>query len=382
MNMASKRDYYEILGVSRNATQTDIKRAYRRLAREHHPDVNPDDKEAEQRFKEINEAYQVLSDPEKRAIYDRYGHAGMEQQFGPDFGFGDFAGFGGFGDIFDMFFGGGGPRTTTRRTAAERGNDLRYDLEMTLEQAYTGMDAEISVTRMENCDACAGSGAQPGSHPETCNMCHGTGQVRQQQQTILGAQIRITTCPRCHGEGTVIGNPCQKCGGKGRNRRTSQQTVHIPAGVDTGTRIRIAGGGDAGLRGGPPGDLYVITHVKKHDQFERKGNDLWRQVQIGFPLAALGGTIEIDTLAGTEKLHVAPGTQPGEVYTLRGKGMPDPTGGPPGNLNVVIRVHVPTRLNDEQKALLRQFAASMGEEISNDHEKGFFERVRDAFSGS
>jgi len=378
--MTPKQDYYETLGVSRDASQNDIKRAYRRLAREHHPDVNPhDNAAAEQRFKEINEAYQVLSDPEKRSIYDRYGHAGMEQQFGGgDFGFGDF---GGFGDIFDMFFG-GGTRTTTRgRPAAERGNDLRYDIEMTLEQAYHGMDSEISVTRMEHCDACEGTGAEPGSHPETCSMCHGSGQVRQQQQTILGAQIRITTCPRCHGEGTTISQPCKKCGGRGRQRRTSQQTVHIPAGVDTGTRIRVSGGGDAGLRGGPPGDLYVITHLMKHDRFERKGNDLWCQVQIGFPLAALGGTIEVAGIDESEKLHVAPGTQPGEVYTLRGKGMPDPTGGPTGNLNVVIKVVTPTRLNDEQKTLLRQFAESRGDDIPEDHEKGFFERVKDAFTG-
>ncbi len=252
---------------------------------------------------------------------------------------------------------------------------------MTLEQAYHGMDAEISVTRMENCDTCGGSGAEPGSHPETCSMCHGAGQVRQQQQTILGAQIRITICPRCHGEGTIISEPCHECGGRARNRRTSQQTVHIPAGMDTGTRMRIGGSGDAGLRGGPPGDLYVITHVRKHDRFERKGNDLWCQVQVGFPLAALGGTIDVAGVDATEKLHIAPGTQPGEVYTLRGKGMPDPTGGPTGNLNVVVKVRVPTRLNDEQKTLLKQLAASQGEEISDDHEKGFFERVKDAFSG-
>jgi molecular chaperone DnaJ len=378
--MTPKRDYYEILGVGRDATQNDVKRAYRRLAREHHPDVNPGDHNAEHRFKEINEAYQVLCDPDRRAVYDRYGHAGMEQRFGPDlnFGFGDF---GGFGDIFDIFFGGGQRTTVSRGPTPERGNDLRYDLDMTLEQAYAGMDAQISVTRTENCQECGGTGAEPGGHPETCSTCRGTGQVRQHQQTILGAQIRITICPRCHGEGTAISDPCKKCAGKARVRRTSHETVHIPAGVDTGTRVRIPGHGDAGLRGGPPGDLYVITHIGKHNLFERKGNDLWCQVPIGFPLAALGGTIEVKSLEGVEKLHIAPGTQSGEVYSLRDKGMPDPTGGRTGNLNVVIKVQTPTRLNDEQKTLLRQLAASRGEEIPDDHDKGFFERVRDAFSG-
>lgn len=378
--MAEKQDYYEILGVARDATQNDIKRAFRRLAREHHPDVNPTDHTAEHRFKEINEAFQVLSDTEKREVYDRYGHAGIDESYGANFtGFGDF---GGFGDIFDMFFGGGGPHgRTQQRTAAERGNDLRYDQEMTLEQAFHGMDTTIVITRMEKCEACSGSGAEPGSHPETCSMCHGSGQVRQQQQTILGTQIRITTCPRCHGEGTTIGVPCGKCSGQGRARRTSEKEIHIPAGVDTGTRIRLTGEGDAGRKGGPAGDLYIITHVKKHDFFERRGNDLWCQVPIGFALAALGGTIEVRTVDGEENLHVATGTQSGEVYTLRGKGMPDPSGGRTGDLNVLIKIQTPTHLNDEQKTLLRQFAASKGEEIPETREKGLFERVKDAFTG-
>lgn len=377
--MAEKRDYYQILGVSRNASQNDIKRAFRSLAREHHPDVNPGDHSAETRFKELNEAYQVLSDPEKREVYDRYGHAGVDQSYGANFsGFGDF---GGFGDIFDMFFGGGGRTTRTGRPAAERGGDLRYDQEMTLEEAAHGLEITIPITRMEKCDACSGSGAEPGSHPETCSMCHGAGQVRQQQQTILGAQIRITTCPRCHGEGSTISSPCKKCGGQGRVRRTSEKTIQIPAGVDTGTRIRVPGEGDVGLKGGPAGDLYIIFHVKKHDYFERRGNDLWCQVPISMPVAALGTTIEVRTIDGTEKLHIAAGTQPGEVYTLRGKGMPDPSEGLVGDLNVLIKVQTPTHLNDEQKTLLRQFAESRGEEVNETREKGLFERVKDAFSG-
>lgn len=377
--MAQKQDYYEILGVSRDAALKDVKNAYRRLAREHHPDVNPGDHTAEQRFKDINEAYQVLSDPEKREVYDRYGHAGMDESYGNSTGFGDF---GGFGDIFDMFFGGGGQRgATQRRSAAQRGNDLRFDQEMTLEQAFHGMDASVAFTRMDRCDACSGSGAEPGSHPETCSMCHGAGQVRQQQQTILGSQIRITTCPRCHGEGSTVGVPCGKCSGQGRMRRTSERKIHIPAGVDTGTRIRIPGEGDTGIKGGPAGDLYVIIHVRKHEFFERRDSDLWCQIPIGYPLAALGGTIEVRTIEGEEKLHVAAGTQSGEVYTLRGKGMPDPSGGAVGNLNVLIKVQTPTHLNDEQKTLLRQFAASRGEEIPEVRGKGLFERMKDAFTG-
>lgn len=377
--MADKRDYYEILGVSRDATQNDIKRAYRRLAHKHHPDVNPDDHAAEERFKELNEAYQILSDAERREVYDRYGHAGVDQSYGANStGFGDF---GGFGDIFDMFFGGGGRGGSRGRPTAERGNDLRYDLEMTLEQAFHGMEVSVSVNRTERCDACSGSGAEPGSQHETCSMCHGSGQVRQQQQTILGTQVRITTCPRCHGEGVTINTPCKSCGGQGRVRATLNKDVHMPAGVDTGTRVRIPGEGDAGLRGGPPGDLYIIIHVRKHDFFQRKGNDLWCEVPISFMLAGLGGMVEVRTVDGSERLQVASGTQSGEIYTMRGRGMPDPTSGAVGNQNVVIKVETPTRLTEEQKDLLRQLAASRGEEIEEAREKGLFERVKDAFSG-
>lgn len=376
--MTEKRDYYDVLGVSPDASQAEIKRAYRRLAREHHPDVNPNDETAEARFKEINEAYEVLSDREKREIYDRYGHAGIGQTYGPDFGgYGDF---GGFGDIFDMFF--GGSRTGTRgRPAAERGNDIRYDVELTLEQAASGVDLPIRIARMEACDRCRGSGAELGTHPETCSMCHGSGQVRQQQQTFLGTQIRVTTCPRCHGEGRVVGTPCSSCGGQGRVRRTLEQVVSIPAGVDTGMRIRLAGEGDAGLRGGPSGDLFIVTQVRKHDVFQRRGSDLWCEVRVSFAQAALGGTVSVPTLDGPEDLELAPGAQAGEVYCLRGRGMPDPSGRGRGDLNVVLRVQTPTDLTDEQKELLRKFAQMRGENINESHSKSFFERVKDAFSG-
>jgi len=279
-----------------------------------------------------------------------------------------------------VFFG-GGSRSSTRASSAERGNDLRYDVELKLEEAAHGAERHIRIDRMEVCETCQGSGAKAGTHPETCSVCHGAGQVRQQQQSFFGTQIRITTCPRCHGEGRVIGSPCDTCRGHGRVHKSVTKTIDIPAGVDTGMRIRLAGEGDAGLRGGPRGDLYVITHVRKHEFFERRGNDLWCQVTIGFPLAALGGTIEVRTINGPEELEVAPGTQPGEIYSLRGKGMPEPGGRARGDLNVILKVETPARLTNEQKELLRKFAESRGDEIRHSEKKSFFERVKDAFNG-
>ncbi len=378
--MADKRDYYETLGISRDADLHAIKKAYRHLARKHHPDVNSDP-EAETRFKEINEAYQVLSDPEKREMYDRYGHQGVESAANGQ-GFGGYGGFGGFEDIFDMFFGGGPTAGAARgRAAAERGNDLRYDLELTLEEAAHGVARTVRYTKMETCEACNGTGAEPGTKPETCSMCHGTGQVRQQQQSIFGTQIRIGACPRCHGEGKTIGTPCASCSGQGRSRKTIERNVDIPAGVDSGMRIRLTGEGDAGRRGGPSGDLYIITHVKKHDYFERRGSDLWSEVTIGFATASLGGQIDVRTIDGTTELNVSPGTQSGEVYSLRGKGMPDPTGGRQGDQNVVLKVETPTKLTEQEKELLRQFAELRGEEIKEAQGKNFFERVKDAIHG-
>lgn len=377
--MSNKPDYYEILGVSRGANQNEIKSAYRRLARQHHPDVNSGAAESEAQFKLINEAYQVLCDPEKRELYDRYGHAGIDQAY--DAGTGGFGDFGGFGDIFDLFFGGGQRARTAARPTAERGSDLRYDVEMTLEEAARGASRTIRFARSERCETCDGAGAQPGSHPETCPTCRGAGQVRQQQQTILGTQIRITTCPKCHGEGRVIRDPCPDCGGQGRTRTTVERTVDIPAGVDNGMRVRIPGEGDAGLRGGPGGDLHVFVHVRPHDVFERRGNDLWVEQPIGFALASLGGTVEVPTVDGAENLEVAAGTQPGEVYVLRGRGMPDPSGRGRGDLNVVLRVETPTGLNQEQKDLLRRFAESRGEDVKQTQGKSFFERVKDALNG-
>jgi len=381
--MADKRDYYEVLGVPRTASQDEIKRAYRRLARKHHPDVNPGDAEAESRFKEINEAYEVLSDTEKRSLYDRFGHSavnGGANGYPPGYG-GFTVDFGGFGDIFDMFFGAGTRHTTRERPSVERGSDLRYDIELTLEEAATGVERKIRLTKLETCDVCEGSGIGEGGSTETCPTCRGTGQVRQQQQTFLGTQIMITTCPRCEGEGRIITNPCRECGGQGRVRRTSEKTVKIPAGVDDGTRVRIAGEGEAGAKGGPPGDLYIVTFIKPHEIFERRGNDLWREIEVPMTQAALGATIKIKTLDGEENLNIAEGTQHGEIYTLRDKGMPDLRGHGRGDLNVIVKIKVPAKLTEEEKNVLRQFAELRGEDTGGQEEKGFFERVRDAFGG-
>jgi len=376
--MTEKRDYYEVLGVSRDAGPDDIKKAFRRQARDHHPDVNQDDPEAEDRFKELNEAYQVLSDPEMKSRYDAYGHQGMQQQYGSDFGVQDF----GLGEIFDMFFGAAGRGQSRAQRGPQRGDDIRHDLELTLEEAATGVHRSIRLNRMEPCDACKATGAEPGSETSKCSTCNGVGQVRRQQQTIFGTQVAVGTCPSCNGEGSTISNPCQQCKGSGRVRKQVQVEVDIPAGMDTGMRVRIPGEGYVGERGGGRGDLYVQTHIKRHKFFERRDNDLWGELPISFSLAALGGLIEVPTLEEPEEMGIRPGTQSGEILRLRGKGMPDPHGrGARGDINVVLKVHTPNKLTDEQKTLLKQLAQSMGEEIKPTENKGFFEKVRNAFGG-
>ncbi|MDO8682939.1 MAG: molecular chaperone DnaJ [Armatimonadota bacterium] len=378
--MASKRDYYEILGVPRSASADEIKKAYRRLARTHHPDVNRHDKAAEDTFKEINEAYEVLSDTQKRNVYDRFGHNGPSGRTGAGFDFNE--GFG-FGDIFDVFFGSGGfGQTTAReRNVSERGADLRADVEMTLEEAAKGIEKTLRISRMETCKACDGSGAEPGSKPETCTTCHGAGQVRRQQTGFFGTSIGVGICPHCRGEGRVVKSPCHECGGEGRTRGSAQIEVKIPAGVDNDNRIRLSGEGDAGMRGGPPGDLYVFPHIKPHSIFERRGNDIWCEVMVTFAQAALGATIAVPTLDGEEKLHLAEETQGGEVFRLRDHGIPDVNGRGKGSLNVVVKVQTPTKLSQEERQLLEDFAKSRGENLEAEPDKSFFEKVKDAFSG-
>jgi len=370
--MPTRKDYYQILGVSRTATEEEIKRAYRHLARRYHPDMNPGDKEAEERFKEINEAYEVLSDPEKRAIYDRFGHAGLEGRF-PDFT--DF----GLDDFFEEFLRGFGFRTTRRREP-RRGSDLRYDLLISFEEAAFGCEKEVEITRYEACPHCGGSGAEPGTYPVRCPQCDGTGEVRRMQQSIFGSFVSVTTCPRCRGTGEVAVTPCSMCRGQKQVQVTRKLAVRIPPGVDEGTRIRLAGEGDAGEHGGPPGDLYIVISVKKHPYFRRQDSDVLLELPINIAQAALGDEVEIPTLEGTEKLVIPPGTQPGQVFRLKGKGIPHLRRNGRGDMLITIRVVVPTRLDERQKELLQELAKSLGKEVFPPQGKGFFEKVKDVFS--
>jgi molecular chaperone DnaJ len=376
-----KRDYYEVLGVSRNATSDEIKKAYRKLARKYHPDANPDDKDAEAKFKEISEAYVVLSDPEKRAGYDRFGHAGADGLgFGGFEGFGDF---GGLGDIFEMFFGGGG--RTRRRTGPERGQDIQTDMEISLKEAAFGLEREVKVPRVETCGTCGGSGAAAGSKPKTCLACAGTGQVQFTQSTPFGRIVQSRTCDRCRGTGQVIEKPCPTCRGAGSVRKTRSIKVKVPPGVDNGSRLRLAGEGEAGTRGGPPGDLYVYIHVKQHKLFRREGDDLICEIPLSFVQAALGDEIDVPTLEGKEKLKIPEGTQPGTVFRIRGKGVPHLSGFGRGDQHVRIKVMIPGKLSEKQKELLREFARlDNGESVQGKGQAGdksFFEKMKDAFMG-
>lgn len=368
--MVTKRDYYQVLEIDRGADEGTIKSAYRRLARQYHPDVNPGNKEAEERFKEIAEAYEVLSDGQKRQVYDRYGHEGLSGG-GPGNGF---EGFGGFGDIFDIFFNGAGGG----RGGPQRGADLRYDLEVTLEEAYTGVEKTVRIQRVETCDTCAGSGAAPGTKPSPCVACGGQGQVRHAQTTILGTFQTMAPCSRCGGTGRLIPTPCTTCNGQGRARKVRDFAIHVRAGVDDGMRFQYRSEGESGALGGPPGDLYVFFHVKKHPLFEREGRDLFTEVPLSFTQAALGDDIPVPTLGGEAATITVPeGTQTGTVFRLRGQGMPDIGGRAKGDLHVAVKVDVPTRLSDEEKRLLRQLAALRGEKPGQES-KSIFDRVKDA----
>ena len=374
-------DFYEILGVARGASADDIKKAYRALARTHHPDVSEDKVTAEHRFKEINEAYEVLSDPKKREMYDRFGTTGN----GAGSGFSDFGGFtsgfggGGFGDIFDMFFnearaGGAGPR---RNTGPARGSDLRYDVEITLEEAFTGTTKEIAFNHLALCDVCKGSGAEPGSLIVPCDRCGSTGVMRQVRQTPLGQFVTQSTCNKCMGDGQVIAQPCAACQGRGRREVERKLTVRVPAGVDDGSRIRIGGSGEAGIRNGPPGDLYVYLSVIPHPQFRRDGMDSLTDCVVSFPQAALGGIVKVPSLDGELSLNLQPGTQSGTVYRMRGHGMPSVRGTQRGDHVVTVHVAVPAKLTKRQRELLEEYARAGGDRV--EEEKTFFERVKDAF---
>jgi molecular chaperone DnaJ len=370
----SKRDYYEVLGVSRTANDQEIKSAYRRLAVRYHPDKNPNDSSAEEKFKEAAEAYSVLSDAEQRRRYDRFGHAGVSSSAGS--GAWGAPGFGGIEDILGDLFGFGdvfgGGRTGSRRTAAQRGADLRYDLEIKLEEAANGMTAQLRIPRLEACEKCQGSGAAAGTQPENCQTCSGSGQIRYQQGFFSVAR----TCHVCRGTGRVIKNPCPDCKAAGRVEREKQMEVKIPAGVETGSRLRVQGEGEAGTQGGPPGDLYVVIHVAEHDQFERQGSNLYEAVPVTFAQAALGADISVKTLESEEQLKIPMGTQTGTVFRLKGKGMPVLGGRGRGDLFVSVTVITPTTLTREQRKLLEQLAEVENKDLED---KGLVDKVRDIF---
>ena len=381
----SKRDYYEVLGVSKTATQDELKKAYRKLARKYHPDLNKDNEEAAEKFKECNEAYSVLSDDQKRAQYDQFGHAAFENGgMGGGGGFGGAGGFGGFGgsgmeDIFDMFFGGQGGRGGSRaKTGPQRGADLRFDLEITFEEAAFGLEKEINLYRDETCDHCHGEGAEPGSKVESCPECNGTGYVRFTQNTMFGQMVNERPCSRCKGEGKIISEPCKECRGKGTVKRNKKLKVKIPAGVDNGSRLRVSGEGEAGAKGGPIGDLYVYLYVKPHKFFERDGTTVLCEVPINIVQATLGADIKVPTLDGQVTMKVPEGTQPGKVLRLKGKGIPSLRGGSRGDQLVRIKVVVPTKLSDKQKDALRKFADISKDNI-NPEEKSFMDKVKDFF---
>jgi molecular chaperone DnaJ len=374
----SKRDYYEVLGVAKTASDDELKKAYRKLARKYHPDVNRDEpKDAEEKFKEVNEAYEILSNAERRAQYDQYGHAAFDAANGGG-GFSG-AGAGGFSDIFDMFFGQAGFGFSGGRNAGpERGPDLRYDMEISFEEAAFGLETEIQVPRTEDCGDCQGSGSAPGTHPETCPDCRGTGQVQVTQNTPFGRMVNVRACERCRGEGKIIKTPCKECNGRGKIRVKRKIKIKIPAGVDNGSRLRVAHEGEAGQRGGPPGDLYVYLFVKQHKLFTREGNDVICEVPINFVQATLGDEIEVPTLDGKVKLKIPEGTQTGTVFRIRDKGIAHLRGHGRGDQHVRVKIITPKKLTDRQKELLQEFAKAGGADPTSE-EKGFFKKFKDAF---
>ena len=376
--MADKRDYYEVLGVSRNASDDEIKKAYRKEAKKYHPDLHPGDKEAEAKFKEINEAYGGLSDAEKKQRYDQFGHAGVDPNYGGGggSGFGGFDGFD-FGDIFSDIFGGfgGGGR---RRNGPVRGQDVRQVIDITFEEAAFGCKKKLTLTRAEKCDTCKGTGARPGTQPVTCSKCGGSGQVRTQTRTPLGYMTNVTTCSQCHGTGTIISDPCRDCRGTGRVRKTRTIEVDIPAGIDNGQTMQLAGKGEPGERGGPSGDLLITVRIKPHQMFKRDGYNVYIELPVTFVQAAVGATVKVPTLDGLVEYDIPEGTQPGSVFRLRGKGIPYIRSKNRGDEFVTVDVEVPKGLSQKQKELLREFEA-LSEGKNYKKQKGFLDKMKDLF---
>ncbi|MED4404628.1 molecular chaperone DnaJ [Heyndrickxia coagulans] len=376
----SKRDYYEVLGVAKDASKDEIKKAYRKLSKKYHPDINkaPD---AAEKFKEIQEAYEVLSDDQKRAQYDQFGHAGPNQGFGGGNGFGgfsssDFDSFG-FEDIFSTFFGGG---RRNDPNAPRQGADLQYTMTLEFEEAVFGKETDIQIPREETCDTCHGTGAKPGTHPKECPHCHGTGQLNTEQQTPFGRIVNRRVCHYCGGTGKIITDKCKTCGGTGRVKKRRKIHVKIPAGIDDGQQLRVAGQGEPGINGGPAGDLYIIFHVRPHELFERDGDDIYCEIPIAFTQAALGDEIEVPTLHGKVKLKIPAGTQSGTKFRLRGKGVPNVHGHGTGDQHVIARIVTPRKLTERQKQLLREFAEASGE-VPDEQSSNFFDKMKRAFKG-
>ncbi len=381
-----KRDYYEVLGVSKTASDDEIKKAYRKLAKKYHPDLNPGDKEAEQKFKEANEAYEVLSDSTKRARYDQFGHAGVDPNYGagaPGGGFG--GGFGGFdmgdlGDIFEGFFGGGfGSSRRANPNAPRRGGDLQTSCTISFFEACKGVKREISIQRMETCSDCHGTGSEPGHSAQTCPDCHGTGQVRVTQRTPLGSMTSSRPCSRCGGKGKIVTNPCKKCNGNGRIRVTKKIEVSIPAGIDDGQTLAVRGQGDSGINGGPAGDLHVTVSVRPDTLFKRDGYDIWCEIPLTYMQAALGDELTVPTIDGKVKYTIPEGTQPGTVFRLRGKGVQNLNGRGRGDQYVEVTVEVPKGLSKAQKDALRNFDKLLTDEKQYTKRKGFFDKVKEMF---
>lgn len=375
-----KRDYYDVLGVDKNASEQDIKKAYRKQAMKYHPDRNPGDKAAEEKFKEVSEAYEILSDSQKRKTYDQFGHAGFDPRsgFGGGGGF-QGADFGDFGDIFGSmfgdFFGGGGMRQ--RRNGPRKGADLRYSMDLTFEEAAFGTEKDITFKREEECDVCHGSGAKPGTKPKQCSTCHGTGQVSQQVRTPFGTMMQSSTCPTCHGAGEVIEDRCSKCGGRKTVPGKKTVSVKVPSGIEDSTVLRMTGQGQPGERGGPRGDLLIHLRVQPHKIFERDGNTVWMEMPISFAQAALGDEIEVPTLDGNVKYKIPEGTQTGTIFRLKEKGIPYRNARGRGDQRVRVKVEVPKKLTEKQKELLRAFAAESGEKSPTGENKGFWSKLKD-----